>query len=180
MGQSPPGSTYNDTGSGLPFYQGRADFGARFPTRRMFCTAATRIAEAGDTLISVRAPVGDQNIATETCGIGRGVASIRHPRSPAFAYGLIWTLQPQLAVYDGDGTVFGSIGGDQLRGLRVVVPRDSAMECFEKIAGPMGELQLVRHREAITLAGLRDYLLPKLLSGEVRVRDAERLVSDVA
>jgi type I restriction enzyme S subunit len=78
MGQSPPGSSYNEVGEGLPFYQGRTDFGFRFPTRRVFCTAPTRLAETGDTLISVRAPVGDINMADEKCCIGRGVAAARH------------------------------------------------------------------------------------------------------
>src|SRR6266542_1920490 len=65
MGQSPPGETYNEEGKGLPFYQGRADFGFRFPTRRVFCAAPTRRAKPGDTLVSVRAPVGDINMADE-------------------------------------------------------------------------------------------------------------------
>jgi type I restriction enzyme S subunit len=62
MGQSPPGDTYNEIGDGVPFYQGSSDFGFRFPTRRMYCTVPTRLAKAGDTLVSVRAPVGDINI----------------------------------------------------------------------------------------------------------------------
>jgi type I restriction enzyme S subunit len=78
MGQSPPGETYNEVGEGVPFYQGRADFGSRFPTRRVYCTAPTRLAQVGDTLVSVRAPVGDINMATEDCAIGRGVAAARH------------------------------------------------------------------------------------------------------
>jgi type I restriction enzyme S subunit len=76
MGQSPPGETYNEEGIGLPFYQGRTDFGFRFPTRRIFCTAPTRYAKPGDTLVSVRAPVGDINKADEECCIGRGVAAV--------------------------------------------------------------------------------------------------------
>jgi type I restriction enzyme S subunit len=63
MGQSPPGDTYNENGNGIPFYQGRTDFGSRFPTRRMFCTSPKRYAKPGDTLVSVRAPVGDINMA---------------------------------------------------------------------------------------------------------------------
>ena len=59
MGQSPPGETYNEAGEGLPFYQGRSDFGFRLPVHRVYCTAPTRLAKAGDTLVSVRAPVGD-------------------------------------------------------------------------------------------------------------------------
>ncbi len=78
MGQSPPGTTYNETGKGTPFYQGRTDFGFRYPTRRVYSTAPTRFAEPGDTLVSVRAPVGDVNMANERCSVGRGVAAIRH------------------------------------------------------------------------------------------------------
>src|SRR5690606_679284 len=78
MGQSPPGSTDNETGDGLTFYQGRADFEFRFPKRRVYCTAPTRFAKKGDTLVSVRAPVGDINMASEDCAIGRGVAAVRH------------------------------------------------------------------------------------------------------
>lgn len=81
MGQSPPGETYNEKGEGLPFYQGRTDFGFRFPTPRVFCTAPTRLANVGDTLISVRAPVGDINMAEGRCCLGRGVAAARHKSS---------------------------------------------------------------------------------------------------
>lgn len=63
MGQSPPGHTYNDEGDGLPFFQGRTDFGFRYPENRRYCTDPKRIAEAEDTLVSVRAPVGDINMA---------------------------------------------------------------------------------------------------------------------
>ena len=67
MGQSPPGSTYNECENGLPFYQGVVDFGTRYPSRRVYCSAPTRIAESGDILFSVRAPIGQVNIATERC-----------------------------------------------------------------------------------------------------------------
>ena len=63
MGQSPPGDTYNDSGDGVPFFQGRTDFGIRYPVNRKYCTSPTRIAQPNDTLISVRAPVGDINMA---------------------------------------------------------------------------------------------------------------------
>ncbi len=78
MGQSPPGSTYNEEGNGIPFYQGRRDFGFRYPTQRIYCSAPTRLANSGDTLVSVRAPVGDINMARQQCCIGRGVAAIIH------------------------------------------------------------------------------------------------------
>ncbi len=73
MGQSPPGHTYNDIGDGLPFFQGRSDFGFRYPSNRKFCAAPNRMAEPWDTIVSVRAPVGDINMAWERCCIGRGL-----------------------------------------------------------------------------------------------------------
>ena len=76
MGQSPSGSSYNEDGVGEVFYQGRAEFGFRFPKRRLFTTEPKRMAEAGDVLLSVRAPVGDLNIAYERCCIGRGLGAI--------------------------------------------------------------------------------------------------------
>ncbi len=77
MGQSPPSSTYNDDGTGLPFYQGKTDFGFINPTPRKYCSSPSKVAEEGDILISVRAPVGPVNIANNKCCIGRGIAAIR-------------------------------------------------------------------------------------------------------
>lgn len=77
MGQSPPGSTYNTVGQGLPFFQGKAEFGDDNPTPRKWCTSPTRVAERGDLLMSVRAPVGPTNVADQKCAIGRGLAIIR-------------------------------------------------------------------------------------------------------
>ena len=67
MGQSPSGDSYNEDGDGCVFYQGRAEFGSRFPTRRLFTTSPKRMAQAGDVLLSVRAPVGDLNLSYENC-----------------------------------------------------------------------------------------------------------------
>ena len=76
MGQSPPGSTYNEDEDGLPFFQGNADFGFRYPTNRRYCTAPTRTANPDDTLVSVRAPVGAINMAWERCCIGQRSSSV--------------------------------------------------------------------------------------------------------
>jgi type I restriction enzyme S subunit len=77
MGQSPPGATYNEDGDGLPFFQGKTEFGERHPTVQKWCSAPNKIAEAGDVLMSIRAPVGPTNVADRTCAIGRGLAAIR-------------------------------------------------------------------------------------------------------
>ena len=77
MGQSPPGKTYNKNGDGLPFFQGKAEFGKMYPIVRKWCTAPNKIAEPEDILLSVRAPVGPTNMAKKICAIGRGLAAIR-------------------------------------------------------------------------------------------------------
>lgn len=174
MGQSPPGETYNDTGDGLPFFQGRTDFGFRFPERRKFCTQPTRIAKAGDTLISVRAPVGDLNMAWEECCIGRGVAAVRHKSGgKAYTFCAMRSLQSELRQYEGEGTVFGAITKRQFEQLAVVESDQRLAEAFEVIAGPLDDLLRVAFTENRSLAETRDYLLPLLMSGSVRVGDVE-------
>ena len=115
MGQSPPGSTYNEEGDGSPFYQGRKDFGFRYPTRRVYCNAPTRVAKKDDTLVSVRAPVGDINMVEEKCCIGRGVAAIRHKTgSRSYTYYAMQFLREDFALYEAEGTVFGAIKQGQV------------------------------------------------------------------
>jgi type I restriction enzyme, S subunit len=174
MGQSPPGHTYNEDGSGLPFYQGRTDFGFRFPTRRVYCTAPTRYAKPGDTLVSVRAPVGDINIANEECCIGRGVAAVRH-RSGAtsFTYHSMANLYPDFARFEAEGTVFGSINKDSFERLRFVIPSTEIVAAYERQAGPLDEQIRILEKESGTLTALRDTLLPKLLSGQLSVGELQ-------
>lgn len=180
MGQSPPGDTYNKKGKGVPFFQGRTDFGFRFPTKRIFCTAPTRHAKKGDVLLSVRAPVGDTNIALEDCAIGRGLAALRgrnDERSfPLYAMRL---QTDEFASFEGEGTLFGAINGPALRGLRLIVPAAPIIEAFEKCAVPWDSMIEHNDRESQTLALMRDTLLPKLLSGELRLKQAEKLLAGV-
>lgn len=174
MGQSPPGETYNEAGEGLPFYQGRADFGFRFPARRVYCTAPTRLAKKGDTLVSVRAPVGDINMAEEDCAIGRGVAAVRHKTgSRSYTFYFMHTLDKVFASFEAEGTVFGSIRKKDFGAISCVVPpRDLVVE-FERMASPFDSRIEANERESRTLAALRNALLPKLISGKIRVKDAE-------
>ena len=174
MGQSPPGRTYNDEGEGLPFFQGCSDFGFRYPTNRRFCTAPTRIAESEDTLVSVRAPVGDINKAWERCCIGRGLAALQHKSgSPSFTYYSVWAIQREIQQYEHTGTVFGAINKEQFKALKTVEPKLAAVDLFETFVLPLDERIRLNVSESRTLAGLRDTLLPKLISGELRVPDAE-------
>jgi type I restriction enzyme S subunit len=179
MGQSPPGKTYNEIGNGLPFFQGRRDFGFRYPSNRVYCTAPQRLADHGDTLVSVRAPVGDINMAMERCCVGRGVAGIRHKSgSRSYTYYAIHTLSNRFARFEAEGTVFGAINKKQFEGLYWLSPTDELIEEFEKVAFTFDE-QIEKHtNESATLNTLRDTLLPRLISGELRVPDAEKFIEE--
>lgn len=169
MGQSPPGSTYNQESTGVPFFQGSTDFGFLFPQNRVFCTAPTRLAKGGDTLVSVRAPVGTVNIALEDCAIGRGVAAVRHGTCEVFAHVAMKMLKHYFATFEADGTVFGSINKEQFLGLPMLRPSFAVMNAFEGLAGTLLALLREGELESRNLAQVRDELLPKLITGELRL-----------
>jgi type I restriction enzyme S subunit len=123
MGQSPPGSSYNSVGQGLPFFQGKAEFGLRHPTARKWCTEPSRTALAGDVLISVRAPVGPTNLADRLCAIGRGLAAVR-PAGAVDPLWLLWALrlQEEELAAQGTGTTFTAISRHHLEAVRLAVP----------------------------------------------------------
>ena len=177
MGQSPPGDTYNSIGEGVPFYQGRTDFGMRFPKQRIFCTAGTRFAKAGEVLVSVRAPVGDLNQATEDCVIGRGVASAMHKSgSQAYSYALLNSLKPKLAYYNGEGTIFGAINRSDFYSLKVVEPKRQVIDLFETVTGQFNDEIRNLFVQTESLVEIRDALLPRLISGELQIPE-EMLVT---
>lgn len=123
LGQSPPSSTYNLTGEGLPFYQGKSEFGKIYPIPKKYCTSPNKIAEKGDVLISVRAPVGPTNICPEKSCIGRGLAAI-HPLGDInsfFILYLIRAFEKELSG-KGTGTTFNAIRGNQLREFEISLP----------------------------------------------------------
>lgn len=170
MGQSPNGNSYNESSIGEVFYQGRAEFGFRFPTRRLFTTEPKRMAEAGDILLSVRAPVGDLNVAYEKCCIGRGLGAIHSKDGKnSFLLYTMYALRPQLDVFNGEGTVFGSINRDALSSMPLAIPSAEKIAQFEAVVHPMDELIRTNYEEICRLESLRDSLLPKLMSGEIDV-----------
>lgn len=174
MGQSPSGSSYNEESVGEVFYQGRAEFGFRFPTRRLFTTEPKRMAEPGDVLLSVRAPVGDLNVAYEKCCIGRGLGAIHSKTGDSsFMLYTMFALKPQLDVFNGEGTVFGSINRDGLSNLPVNIPSAEEIAKFEATVRPMDNLIRTNYEEICRLQSIRDSLLPKLMSGEIDVSDIQ-------
>lgn len=122
-GQSPPGHTYRKSPQGLPFFQGKADFGPRHPVPRVWCVAPNKIASPGDILISVRAPVGPTNVADRECCIGRGLAAIRvGPQAdPDFVLYFLRLFETTLA-RQGSGSTFGAINRDTLEAITLPVP----------------------------------------------------------
>ena len=172
MGQSPSGTSFNEAGNGIAFYQGRTEFGFRFPTTRLFTTEPARFAEQFSILLSVRAPVGDINIAKEKCCIGRGLASI-HGQYQSFVFYTVESLKPVMNRFNGEGTVFGSINRKELEGLKIVVPPLTIQKEFNSITNIFDREIYNKSIESVTLCHLRDTLLPKLMSGELKINEID-------
>lgn len=104
MGQSPDSSSYNDNEDGIPFFQGNADFGEKYPVTRVWCNAPIKIAQPEDILISVRAPIGALNFAKEECCIGRGLAALTPDRSKVSLEFIYWLLKGKKVELNSKGT----------------------------------------------------------------------------
>jgi type I restriction enzyme S subunit len=170
MGQSPKGDTYNQDNNGMVFYQGRTDFGFRFPTNRLFTTEPNRKANFLDTLVSVRAPVGDINMANELCCIGRGLSSIRHKtKAFSYTYYLMKSIENIFKGFESEGTVFGSINKSSFENIDILVPNLKMISEFETVVNSIDYKILENFNQIYTLTQLRDTLLPKLMSGEIKV-----------
>lgn len=121
MGQSPDSKSYNEAKEGIPFFQGNADFGERYPITRVWCNAPTKIAEKDDILISVRAPIGALNYAKETCCIGRGLAAITPNKTKVSTEFIFWLLKGKNNELNslGTGSTFKAISKKVLEETKV-------------------------------------------------------------
>ncbi len=170
MGQSPDGTSYNEIGEGVLFYQGSTDFGMRFPSVRQYTTAPSRFAKKGDILMSVRAPVGAVNIANNDCCIGRGLSALNSKiGSTTHLYYILNDLRIAFDQRNAAGTTFGSITKEDLYNLPIVIPAKEVISAFDKICSPMFDRQMLLGEEIDTLIKQRDELLPLLLNGQVLV-----------
>lgn len=166
MGQSPSGETYNKDGDGMIFYQGRTDFGYRFPSITSYTTQPKRKALKNDILISVRAPVGDLNIAIDDCAIGRGVGALRSKlKCNSHLFYTLQNLKSHFDISDGEGTIFGSINKDDLHNMEVIYSENEIKE-FEKIARPIDDYTKNYCIQNQKLTELKDLLLSKLATVE--------------
>ncbi|MGQ0793885.1 MAG: restriction endonuclease subunit S [Deltaproteobacteria bacterium] len=172
MGQSPPGDSYNEENIGTPFFQGRTDFEFRFPSNRIYTTQPKRFAKKLDTLVSVRAPVGDMNIASEDCCIGRGLAAVIHKNGNAsFTYYFLNSLVEKFKMFEGTGTVFGSINKTDFENMVCIYSTIELIDEFERICSSFDEQIYNNEKENQSLINLRDTLLPKLMKGEIALSE---------
>ena len=170
MGQSPDGSSYNEDGEGIIFYQGSTDFGLRFPNIRQYTTSPSRYANKGDILMSVRAPVGALNIANNDCCIGRGLSALSSKiGSMTHLYYLMNDFRLKFEGMNSAGTTFGSITKDELFSLPVIIPTKSVISEFEQVCEPIFDKQMIIGEEINALTKQRDELLPLLMNGQATV-----------
>ncbi|MCE5164329.1 restriction endonuclease subunit S [Plesiomonas sp. PI-19] len=171
MGQSPEGSSYNDEGVGTVFYQGSTDFGWLFPCTRQYTTEPSRMAKKGDILLSVRAPVGDMNIANTDCCIGRGLAALNC--KTGFDGFLFYVMKYFKQIFDrrnAEGTTFGSITKNDLYSLTLAYPTPDLLEKYDELVTNYNKMIFDRSLENRELIRLRDWLLPMLMNGQVTVK----------
>ena len=170
MGQSPDGASYNLEQEGTIFFQGSTDFDWRFPNVRQYTTSPTRFAQKGDILLSVRAPVGDLNIAPFECCIGRGLAALRSKSgNNSFLFYVMKYFKTVFERRNTEGTTFGSITKDDLHSLKLVAPADNVLEKYNEIASKYDEMIFIRSQQNHQLTQLRDFLLPMLMNGQISV-----------
>ena len=179
MGQSPPGDTVfdwdggNEFVDGLPFTQGNAEFGSQSPKPVKWCVRPAKVAEAGDLLISVRAPVGETNRAFHLLAIGRGLAAIRFRRvDPAFGWHAVNSAKHTLERL-AQGSTFDAIGGKELNSLSLLIPPADEQRAIAAVLDSIDEA-IERTEEVIAATErLRDALLHDLLTRGLPGRHTE-------
>jgi type I restriction enzyme, S subunit len=168
MGQSPPGTSYNCTGNGMIFFQGRAEFTERFPKTRLYTTEPKKIADKFDTLVSVRAPVGDINVASEKCCIGRGLAAVKSDYR-SYAFYKITSLKDVFNKFEAEGTVFGSINKDSFKNIKNLIPIDNYVRKYNITASAIDEKLYNNFVQMRSISNMRDFLLPYLMQGKLNL-----------
>ena len=154
-GQSPESKYYNTNGEGIPFFQGKADFGALYPNIRTYCSQPIRIAEKDDILLSVRAPVGPTNLSPGKVCIGRGLTAIRPGSSIRLKYLLYFFRYYEAQLQkSGTGTTFKAITQNVIKNIEVPVPSldeqerivSKIEELFSKLDASVAELKTAKEK----------------------------------
>ena len=172
MGQSPPSTTYNRDGEGLPFFQGKAEFGPLYPTPEKYCSTPQKVAEPGDVLISVRAPVGPTNLCRELSCIGRGLAALRvSGEIPSlFLFYYLRSIEEVVSL-QGTGSTFTAINSAFLRDLRFYLPpineQRRIVAKLEKLLEKVDSCQKRLAKILILLKRFRQVVLEAACSGRL-------------
>ena len=171
MGQSPDSKSYNKDKNGIPFYQGNADFGEEHPTPTVWCTAPKKIARKGDILISVRAPIGDMNIANEDCCIGRGLAAIRLNKSDIVDINYLYhylSATVEFLQEQGTGSTFKAINKTTLEGIEIPCP---SIEKQKNIAKLIIEIKTSIQYKKAELVALNELVKSRFIEmfGDIRI-----------
>lgn len=147
MGQSPASSDCNNTGEGIPFFQGKAEFRKLYPEVRKYCTKPKKLAKAKDILLSVRAPVGPTNLASDECVIGRGLAAIRaFEQEENYLLHYFRAIEPWMS-QQGTGSTFKAISGQFLKELKVnVAPLNEQKRIVEKLDEVLAKVDIIKVR----------------------------------
>ncbi|WP_085795969.1 restriction endonuclease subunit S [Falsiruegeria litorea] len=179
MGLSPKGSTYNDEGAGTPLCNGPVEYGEYFLRQIKWTTAPTRLAQRGDLIVCVRgSTTGRHAFAdTEYC-LGRGVAGVRGLDNTQEFVETSVLFHLERLLEKTTGSVFPSLSKNDIRDFEILNPGNELIREFCRVTRAMREQVWLKVEENQTLATLRDTLLPRLMSGELRVREAKEQVED--
>jgi len=170
MGQSPPGKSYNKKGEGLPFIQGKAEFGNMYPSPILWTTQPTKIAEEGDILISVRAPVGDVNICPYRLCIGRGLAAIRIKEGSNIFYFYWFQKEKQRIESIGKGSTFKAITKDELSNIFIPFPSLPEQQKIAEILSTVDKRLVLLRNKKEKMERIKKGLMNDLLTGKRRVK----------
>jgi type I restriction enzyme S subunit len=169
MGQSPPSKFYNEDGIGIPFIQGKGQLGKYTPQTTIFCSCDGKLARVYDILLTVRAPVGELNLADKEYIIGRGIASIRS-NYWSFLF-LYFNFNRELLKSLEKGTTYDAIVKEDIENLLIVIPPSHALQSFHSLVEPLFQKIILNQKQIMTLWKIRDTLLPLLVFGKLRVEE---------
>lgn len=172
MGSSPDSKYYNENRNGLPFFQGNKNFSDIYPEIKRWCSNPGKVAEEGDVIMTVRAPVGEVNKLQEKSCIGRGVAAFRSNslESNEYIYYLLKCRKERWNQF-ASGTTYESVNSTDVKNFPFVCPTENDRKEFVDIVESIAGIIENEHLENSHLEELRDTLLPKLMSGNVKVND---------
>jgi type I restriction enzyme S subunit len=180
MGASPDGSTYNDRGEGVPLVNGPAEYGDFFLRRIKWTTAPNKLSRRGDLIICVRGSTTGRHVFSdgEYC-LGRGVAAIRSRNDQQEFVDRCVLEHLDRLLQRTTGSVFPNLSYDDVRNFEVLIPSGPAREAYCKTVRSMRCQVWANVEQSSTLAFLRDLLLPKMMCGEIRVKDAEGIAEAI-